>query len=109
MKVLVIQQKMIGDVLTSSILFKAIKLEHPSAELHYLVNSHTVPVVENNPFIDKLVLFTPKIFFLVLSTVKTIRRLLTRIQTYFSFNQNSANTSTPRGGICRIDSLITNI
>lgn len=52
---------MIGDVLTSSILFEAIKLEYPSAELHYLVNSHTVPVVENNPFIDKLVLFTPEI------------------------------------------------
>lgn len=52
---------MIGDVLTSSILFEAIKLEHPSAELHYLVNSHTVPVVENNPFVDKLVLFTPEI------------------------------------------------
>ncbi|MDT0293876.1 glycosyltransferase family 9 protein [Mesonia ostreae] len=58
MKVLVIQQKMIGDVLTSSILCEAIKQKHPSAELHYLVNSHTVPVVENNPFIDELVLFT---------------------------------------------------
>ena len=58
MKVLVIQQKMIGDVLTSSILFEAIKIEHPSAELHYLINSHTVPVVENNPFVDKLVLLS---------------------------------------------------
>jgi len=51
---------MIGDVLTSSVLFEAIKLKHPSAELHYLVNSHTIPVVENNPFMDKLVLFTPE-------------------------------------------------
>lgn len=58
MKVLVIQQKMIGDVLTSSILCEAIKKKYPSAELHYLVNSHTVPVVENNPFIDELVLFS---------------------------------------------------
>jgi len=33
---------MIGDVLTSSVLFEAIKLKHPSAELHYLVNSHTM-------------------------------------------------------------------
>lgn len=51
---------MIGDVLTSSILCEVMKQKYPSAELHYLVNSHTVPVVENNPFIDQLVLFTPE-------------------------------------------------
>ncbi|WP_304136862.1 glycosyltransferase family 9 protein [Mesonia mobilis] len=61
MKILVIQQKMIGDVLTSSILCEAIKKKYPSAELHYLINKHTVPVVEHNPFIDKLVIFTPEI------------------------------------------------
>lgn len=58
MKVLIIQQKMIGDVLTSSMLFAAIKAKHPYAELHYLINSHTFPVVDNNPFIDKVVFFT---------------------------------------------------
>lgn len=52
---------MIGDVLTSSILFEAIKKYHPNWELHYLVNSHTTAVVEQNPFIDKLVLFSPEI------------------------------------------------
>ncbi len=52
---------MIGDVLTSSILCEAIKQQNPSAELHYLINNHTIPVVEHNPFIDKLVLFTPEI------------------------------------------------
>ena len=61
MKVLVIQQKMIGDVLTSSILFEAIKQEHPSAELHFLINSNTLPVVINNPYIDKVIEFTPSI------------------------------------------------
>ncbi|OIQ29641.1 MAG: glycosyltransferase [Bacteroidetes bacterium MedPE-SWsnd-G2] len=60
-KVLIIQQKMIGDVLTSSILFEAIKQHHPNWELHYLVNSHTTAVVDQNPFIDKLVFFTPEI------------------------------------------------
>tara|TARA_R110002049_G_scaffold309282_1_gene520052 strand:- start:35092 stop:36111 length:1020 start_codon:yes stop_codon:yes gene_type:complete len=49
---------MIGDVLTSSILFQAIKEEHPNAELHYLINTHTFSVVENNPFIDGFVFFT---------------------------------------------------
>ncbi|HET8810364.1 MAG TPA: glycosyltransferase family 9 protein [Flavobacteriaceae bacterium] len=59
-KILVVQQKMIGDVLTSTILLEALRKKYPKSELHYLVNSHTVPVVENNPFIDKLVLFTPE-------------------------------------------------
>jgi len=61
LKVLIIQQKMIGDVLTSSILCEAIKQKKTSAEVHYLVNNHTLPVVDNNPFIDKLVLFSPEI------------------------------------------------
>lgn len=60
MKVLIIQQKMIGDVLTCSILCELIKKKHPNYTVHYLVNSNTKPVVENNPFIDKLVLFTPE-------------------------------------------------
>ncbi|WBL21411.1 glycosyltransferase family 9 protein [Zunongwangia sp. HRR-M8] len=55
MKILVIQQKMIGDVLTSSILFEALREAHPEAKLHYLIYPHTKAVVENNPFIDKLI------------------------------------------------------
>lgn len=51
---------MIGDVLVSGMLFEALKKKQPDWELHYLVNSHTVPVVENNPYIDELVLFTPE-------------------------------------------------
>jgi heptosyltransferase-2 len=61
LKILIIQQKMIGDVLTSSILCERIRQEYPLAEIHYLINSHTKPVLENNPFVDKLVLFTPEI------------------------------------------------
>lgn len=61
MKILIIQQKMIGDVLTSTILFEAIKEKYPTAELHYLINSDTAAVVQNNPYIDTLILLTPKI------------------------------------------------
>ncbi|WP_353778311.1 glycosyltransferase family 9 protein [Winogradskyella sp. 3972H.M.0a.05] len=61
MKVLIIQQKMIGDVLTSSILFEAIKSKYNNAELHYVINSHTYPVVENNPFIDQFLFVSPDI------------------------------------------------
>lgn len=51
---------MIGDVLASSILFKAIKHQYPNAELHYLINTHTFPVVDQNPYIDKIQFFTPE-------------------------------------------------
>lgn len=61
MKILIIQQKMIGDVLTTSILFEVLKAEHPNAELHYVINSHTYAVVEHNPFIDKFLFITPEI------------------------------------------------
>lgn len=77
MKVLVIQQKMIGDVLTSSILFEVLKAKYPDAELHYVINSHTFPVVQHNPYIDKFVVFTPEMEHhkkLLLRFLKTIRK-----------------------------------
>src|SRR5690554_7369722 len=60
MKVLVIQQKMIGDVLASTVVCQAVKLKYPDSEVHYLVHSGTIPVLENNPFIDKIIAFNPK-------------------------------------------------
>ncbi len=51
---------MIGDVLTSSILFEALRKKYPEAELHYLIYKHTLPVVENNPHVDKFLLFEPQ-------------------------------------------------
>ena len=56
MKILVIQMKMIGDVLTSSILFEALRKEFPEAELHYMIYEHTSPVVQNNPNIDRFII-----------------------------------------------------
>ncbi|MBT8265847.1 MAG: glycosyltransferase family 9 protein [Bacteroidia bacterium] len=61
MKILIIQQKMIGDVLTSSILLEALKSSYPNAELHYVINSNTLPVVINNPYLDKIIEVTPEI------------------------------------------------
>ncbi len=48
-------------MLTTSILFEALKTEHPNAELHYVINSHTFAVVEHNPFIDKFLVVTSEI------------------------------------------------
>ena len=58
MKILVIQKKRIGDVLISTIIFEALKQKYPDAVLHYLVYEESFAVVDNNPFIDKIVILT---------------------------------------------------
>ena len=70
MKILVIQQKMIGDVLTTSVLFEALRKQFPEARLDYLINTNTVPVVENNPHIDNIVQFTKETETSVLNLLK---------------------------------------
>jgi len=57
MKILVIQQKMIGDVLVSTMLCERLKKYVPESEIHYLINSNTEAVVKNNPHIDRIVFF----------------------------------------------------
>ena len=49
---------MIGDVLTSTVLFEAIKLKYPKAKVDYLINTHTFPVVKHNPYVDNCIFFT---------------------------------------------------
>jgi heptosyltransferase II len=60
MKILVIQKKRIGDVLTSSIILEALKIKFPGSETHYLVYENAFSVVKNNPFIDKIVILDEK-------------------------------------------------
>ncbi|RZK12500.1 MAG: lipopolysaccharide heptosyltransferase family protein [Flavobacterium sp.] len=57
MKILVIQQKMIGDVLASSMICNNLKLLYPDAQVDYLIYPFTKPVVEHNPNIDTIILF----------------------------------------------------
>jgi heptosyltransferase-2 len=61
MKIAVIQPKMIGDVLITSVIFEELKQKFPAAELHFIVNKNTIPVLENNPFIDKVIILNPNI------------------------------------------------
>lgn len=51
---------MIGDVLTSSLICENLKLNFPDAEIHYLINRFTLPVVEGHPYIDEFVIFEDK-------------------------------------------------
>ncbi|MGV7105615.1 glycosyltransferase family 9 protein [Flavobacterium sp. U410] len=55
MKVLIIQNKRIGDVLISSIIANNYKKLHPNAEIHFMAYDFTTGVLENNPNIDKII------------------------------------------------------
>lgn len=60
MKILVIQQKMIGDVLISSIICNNLRKAYPKAQIDYLVYEATTPVLEGNSSIDNIILFKEK-------------------------------------------------
>lgn len=51
---------MIGDVLISSLICDNLRKAYPNATIDYLVNTPTTPILENNPNISNIILFTPK-------------------------------------------------
>ena len=55
MKILIIKQKMIGDVLISSILCNNLKKAYPDSQVDYLVYESTVGVLQGNPNIDNII------------------------------------------------------
>ena len=57
MNVLIIQQKMIGDVLISTLLCENIKKWNPSTKIDFIANTHAVPILQNNPNINKIIIF----------------------------------------------------
>ncbi|WP_297792440.1 glycosyltransferase family 9 protein [uncultured Eudoraea sp.] len=57
MKFLVIQQKMIGDVLASTLICRAIKHFFPESKVYYIANENTLQVLYNNPHIDQIIVF----------------------------------------------------
>ncbi len=57
MKFLVIQQKMIGDVLASTIICRTLKHLFPECTVHFVANENTLPVLNNNPHIDHIIVF----------------------------------------------------
>lgn len=60
MKFLVIQQKMIGDVLASTVICERLKSAYPNCVVHFVANHNTLAVLENNPYINKLIVFEQK-------------------------------------------------
>lgn len=61
MRILVIQQKRIGDVLTSTIICNNLKSKFPDSVIDYMCYPNSVDVLKENPNIDNIVVLTNKV------------------------------------------------
>src|SRR5690606_24292352 len=61
MKILVIQQKRIGDVLTSTILSNNLKTHFPEAQVDYMCYPNCVDVLIGNPYITEIIVLPNEI------------------------------------------------
>lgn len=57
MKYLIIRLGAIGDVIHSTIIAQAIKNKEPDSDIHFLTASSIVSLLENSPFLDKVIPF----------------------------------------------------
>ncbi|PIE59437.1 MAG: hypothetical protein CSA32_03540 [Desulfobulbus propionicus] len=78
--ILVIRTAYIGDVVMTLPLVQMLKATYPEAKLTFLTSSSAKGIVENNPFVDNLLLYDPFWFFQTsisrwLSFVKRLRRM----------------------------------
>ena len=60
MKVLIIQNKRIGDVLIASVIANNFKAKYPDSEVHFMSYDFTHGVILNNPNIDKIISINDK-------------------------------------------------
>lgn len=74
-KILVIQNKRIGDVLISSVIANNIKKVFPDSEVVYFVYDYTTGVLENNPNIDRVISVKEKELKKIGQLLKTIRKI----------------------------------
>lgn len=59
-KILIIQNKRIGDVLISSVIANNYKAKYPNSEVHLMAYDFTHGVIQNNPNIDKIISINEK-------------------------------------------------
>ena len=62
-RILICQQRQIGDVLLATPVFQLLKQRFPQAELHLFTEKKCEPLLRHNPFIDKFHLLEKKGFF----------------------------------------------
>jgi len=74
-KILVIQNKRIGDVLISSVIANNIKKIFPDSHITYFVYDYTTGVIENNPNIDRIIAVNDKELKKIPNLIKEIRKV----------------------------------
>ncbi|WP_125719507.1 glycosyltransferase family 9 protein [Flavobacterium ustbae] len=72
MRILVIQQKRIGDVLTSTIICNNLKAKFPDSTIDYMCYPNSIDVLKENPNIDNIIPVTNKIRKSTLGFIKFI-------------------------------------
>jgi heptosyltransferase-2 len=75
MKILIIQQKRIGDVLTSSILANSLKDYYPNATIDYMCYANCVDVLKENKAISNIIVLEQKVRKNYLSLFKFIFKI----------------------------------
>jgi ADP-heptose:LPS heptosyltransferase len=90
-KVLIIRFSSIGDIVLTTPVIRCLKLQHPNAEIHFVVKKKFRQVVEHNPYIDHLHLldnnldelvkiFRNEHFDYIIDLHKTLRSYLLRLK-----------------------------
>ncbi|MEC4005369.1 glycosyltransferase family 9 protein [Flavobacterium sp. SUN052] len=74
-KILIIQNKRIGDVLISSVIANNYKAKYPDSEVHLMAYDFTHGVIINNPNIDKIVSINEKELKKFKNLMKTINQV----------------------------------
>lgn len=74
-KILVIQNKRIGDVLLSSLIAENMKLIFPDSHITYFVYDYTTGVLENNPNIDRIISVDEKKLKKIPELIRTIFKI----------------------------------
>lgn len=74
-KILVIQNKRIGDVLLASLIATNVKNVFPDAVIDYMVYDYTTGVIENNPAVDNIITINEKELKKIPNLIKTIFKI----------------------------------
>lgn len=74
-KILIIQNKRIGDVLISSVIANNYRKKYPDSEIHLMAYGFTHGVIENNPNIDKIININEKELKKIPNLVREIQKV----------------------------------
>lgn len=74
-KILIIQNKRIGDVLIASVIANNFKRKYPDSEVHFMAYDFTLGVIQHNPNIDKIISINEKELKKLPNLLKLIRQV----------------------------------